>query len=254
LNLLQQKTTCQNTTSKIIQDVLSRADSTNPLDSSSLLKTSSHISRPLVSSINTHSKTLGQLTLPSNSSKLTTSVSKLVKTRDVENNNEQVSENLTEKEPYSNESSFIREEFLQVDSLIDFINAEQTAQQDLLNKLRRLKTVDKEALFFDNSLITFKNKLNSLQCQKNSLINLVSSSLLRTPDFKNINDPTRAALIRCAALIIDQDPEFILKLALYTRRELNIRVTANFLLCLASYCEKCRPFLNRYFRLSIMVN
>jgi len=138
-----------------------------------------------------------------------------------------------------------------VDALIDFISAQEATRRDLLSKLRLRG--EKEALFLDNSLVGVKAKLTDLQKQKNSLINLVSSSLLRTPDFKDIKDPTRAMLIRCSAPVIDQDAEFVLKLALYTRRELNIRVTANFLLSLAAFSEKCRPFMARYFRQSIMV-
>ncbi|XP_053502261.1 telomerase protein component 1 isoform X2 [Ictalurus furcatus] len=43
------------------------------------------------------------------------------------------------------------------------------------------------------------------------------------------------------------DPEFLLKVAVYTRQELNIRVTANFLLALAAYLPNSKPHLRRYF-------
>lgn len=39
--------------------------------------------------------------------------------------------------------------------------------------------------------------------------------------------------------------------ALYTRRELNIRTPANFLLALASNVHPCRTFLKKYFKATI---
>ncbi|KAL4657224.1 telomerase protein component 1 isoform X1 [Arapaima gigas] len=43
------------------------------------------------------------------------------------------------------------------------------------------------------------------------------------------------------------DPEFVLKVAVYTRQDLNIRITANFLLALAASLPPTRPHLRRYF-------
>ena len=40
-------------------------------------------------------------------------------------------------------------------------------------------------------------------------------------------------------------------MALYTRNNLNIRTTANFLLAYASYTPLCRPYLKKYFCESI---
>ena len=42
-------------------------------------------------------------------------------------------------------------------------------------------------------------------------------------------------------------------MALYSRRELNIRTTTNFLLALASNRPECRPFLRKYYSASIML-
>ncbi|KAG9331111.1 hypothetical protein JZ751_020245, partial [Albula glossodonta] len=44
-----------------------------------------------------------------------------------------------------------------------------------------------------------------------------------------------------------RDPQFILKVAVYTRQELNIRITANFLLALAAHLPTTKPHLRRYF-------
>ena len=40
-------------------------------------------------------------------------------------------------------------------------------------------------------------------------------------------------------------------MALYTRNELNIRTTANFLLAFASNNKACRPYLRKYYQTSI---
>ncbi|KAJ8268578.1 hypothetical protein COCON_G00137500 [Conger conger] len=50
-----------------------------------------------------------------------------------------------------------------------------------------------------------------------------------------------------ADLISQSDPEFLLKVAVYTRQELNIRITANFLLVLAAHLPATKPHLHRYF-------
>ena len=47
------------------------------------------------------------------------------------------------------------------------------------------------------------------------------------------------------------DPEFILKLALYTRIRLNIRVVTNFMLAFAAYLPETRPFLKKYYAKAI---
>lgn len=42
-------------------------------------------------------------------------------------------------------------------------------------------------------------------------------------------------------------------MALYTRRELNIRTTANFLLTFAAWSQDCRPYLARYYKSSVIL-
>ena len=86
---------------------------------------------------------------------------------------------------------------------------------------------------------------------KVTLINAVGTSLLKSPDFKNKKDPSTKHLTKLGNQVSHHDPEFILKLALYTRNELNIRTTANFLLALASNISYCRPFLKKYFNAAI---
>ena len=86
---------------------------------------------------------------------------------------------------------------------------------------------------------------------KTTLINAVATSLLSSPDFRSSRDPTRRSLTKLGEAIAKFDPEFILKVALYTRCDLNIRTTANFLLALASNIPNCRPYLKKYYSASI---
>ena len=86
---------------------------------------------------------------------------------------------------------------------------------------------------------------------KTTLINSVATSLLCSPDFRSSQDPTRRTLTKLGGKIAKFDPEFVLKLALYTRCDLNIRTTANFLLALASSIPACRPYLRTYFASSV---
>lgn len=44
---------------------------------------------------------------------------------------------------------------------------------------------------------------------------------------------------------------FCYQVALYTRNELNIRTTANFLLAFAAFTHACRPFLSKYYSASV---
>ena len=86
---------------------------------------------------------------------------------------------------------------------------------------------------------------------KTSLINAVATSLLCSPDFHDAHDTTRRSLCKLGEKLSRHDPEFVLKLALYTRSNLNIRTTANFLLALASNIQNCRPYLKKYYSSSI---
>lgn len=86
---------------------------------------------------------------------------------------------------------------------------------------------------------------------KITLINAVATSLLCSPNFKNSKDMTRQTLLTLGEKLSRHDPEFLLKLALYTRVHLNIRTTTNFLLALAANLPQCRPFLKKYYSSAI---
>lgn len=86
---------------------------------------------------------------------------------------------------------------------------------------------------------------------KVTMINAVATSLLCSPDFRDPKNSARVNLKQLGEKMSDSDPEFVLKLTLYTRRNLNIRTTANFLLALAANLHNCRPFLKKYFSNSV---
>ncbi|XP_053114992.1 telomerase protein component 1 isoform X3 [Hemicordylus capensis] len=79
------------------------------------------------------------------------------------------------------------------------------------------------------------------------LVSLACCSLVEVPKFESQAGNLQLALEDVCGKLAERDPEFILKVALYTRQELNIRSTANFLLALASRLLPCRPHLRRYF-------
>lgn len=92
-----------------------------------------------------------------------------------------------------------------------------------------------------------------LKQKKMALISAVCCSLVNSPAFSDPSDLTRAEIQTLCEDIARMDPEFVLKIALYTRQELNIRSTANFLLAVAAFLPACRPHLRRYFSHSVQL-
>ncbi|XP_026229628.1 telomerase protein component 1-like isoform X2 [Anabas testudineus] len=60
-------------------------------------------------------------------------------------------------------------------------------------------------------------------------------------------DSVWTRIINLSKDISVSDPQFLLKVAVYTRQELNIRITANFLLALAASQPSTKPHVRRYF-------
>nr|DBA22762.1 TPA: hypothetical protein GDO54_013771 [Pyxicephalus adspersus] len=79
-----------------------------------------------------------------------------------------------------------------------------------------------------------------------ALLSAVCCSLVNSPNFSDPSDLTRTHIQTMCEDIAKLDPEFVLKVALYTRQELNIRSTANFLLAVSALLPTCRPHLRRY--------
>ncbi|XP_065832327.1 uncharacterized protein [Oscarella lobularis] len=96
-----------------------------------------------------------------------------------------------------------------------------------------------------------KQRSVALAANKTLLLNCVATSLLQLPDFRNPSDPTLSVILETCRQISLLDPEFILKVALYARCELNIQSVANFLLAVAANCHTCRPYIKKYFSASI---
>uniref|UniRef100_T1JIE1 TROVE domain-containing protein n=1 Tax=Strigamia maritima TaxID=126957 RepID=T1JIE1_STRMM len=82
---------------------------------------------------------------------------------------------------------------------------------------------------------------------KISFVNAVSSSLISGPNLKLKDDQIRCIIVDYARETAQFDPEFVLKVAVYTRRELNIRSTANLLVAFAASNTECKPYLEKYF-------
>ncbi|XP_067910344.1 uncharacterized protein [Heterodontus francisci] len=92
-----------------------------------------------------------------------------------------------------------------------------------------------------------ENQDARLREKKEALLNGVCCSLIEGANFTDAQNVTRLELLGLCQDIANQEPEFLLKVALYTRQELNIRSTANFLLALSAWLPPCRPHLRRYF-------
>ncbi|XP_059091698.1 telomerase protein component 1-like, partial [Tigriopus californicus] len=97
----------------------------------------------------------------------------------------------------------------------------------------------------------FEKAQCALRTKKDCLVSLASTALLHNPDLEDPEDGTRISLLKSADEVAEKEGEFILKLALYCRQELNIRTTANFLLAYASLKDPCKPYLQRYFKNSV---
>ena len=82
---------------------------------------------------------------------------------------------------------------------------------------------------------------------KLEFLNAVAASLVNQPKLREHDDPTRLHLLALAERMLEVDPEFILKIALYSRQHLNIRTTSNFLLALAASFPASRSHLWMYF-------
>ncbi|RNF27382.1 putative telomerase-associated protein [Trypanosoma conorhini] len=97
-----------------------------------------------------------------------------------------------------------------------------------------------------------------LRCEKDELISRVGATLMQdvqfSPQAASGGAQARAAYKNAARIaslahaISLEDGEFVLKLALYVRRDLNIRRTAAVLVALSAFEPKCQPFLRCYMR------
>ncbi|KAM4051013.1 telomerase protein component 1 [Anomaloglossus baeobatrachus] len=113
---------------------------------------------------------------------------------------------------------------------------------------KKIKHMEKKPTILD-----IENSDNLVKQKKMALLSAVCCSLVNSPKFTDSSDTTRADIKNLCEDIAQLDPEFILKVALYTRQELNIRTTANFLLALSAYLPTCQPHLRRYLCSSVQL-
>ncbi|VDP74878.1 unnamed protein product, partial [Schistosoma curassoni] len=92
------------------------------------------------------------------------------------------------------------------------------------------------------NLLTYERR-DTYKQLKLELISCISSSIVDGSPSKEKKIVLGQSIHSC----IDKDPEFILKAALYCRRELNIRTTTNILIAVASCNERSRSFIKKYF-------
>lgn len=105
---------------------------------------------------------------------------------------------------------------------------------------------------FGDLEVSKEEKLAELRDRKNNLLNMVCCSLIQkgcAPGQKDWDNKKSVWSIikKLATEITTEDPEFVLKVAVYTRQELNIRITANYLLALAAHLPASKQHLRRYF-------
>lgn len=131
-------------------------------------------------------------------------------------------------------------------------NEKQKMEEELLNM--KLDIEQNQDFIEKVDVISIaKRKKEELDQLKTSLINSVSIALLKSPKLENQEDNTRRAMLLDLDAMAKLDPEFLLKLALYTRREYNIRTVANFILARCAFHQAARPFIKKYFSASIVL-
>eukprot|EP01116_Phalansterium_solitarium_P003943 TRINITY_DN1478_c0_g1_i1.p2 TRINITY_DN1478_c0_g1~~TRINITY_DN1478_c0_g1_i1.p2 ORF type:complete len:706 (+),score=379.58 TRINITY_DN1478_c0_g1_i1:128-2245(+) len=82
---------------------------------------------------------------------------------------------------------------------------------------------------------------------KIKLINFVCACLIKEPKYYLSSSKDQEVIAQLVPVVAAGDAEFVLKLALYVRDDLNIRSTANYLLALACRHSACHPFVAKYF-------
>jgi len=85
---------------------------------------------------------------------------------------------------------------------------------------------------------------------KEGILNLVSAALIQQPK-ASATDPTMRKITQLVKQVSFYDPEFVLKLALYVRVDLNIRSTANYLVAVACNITSCQPYVKKYLSATI---
>ena len=228
-----------NSSHSITNDLLKRSPDINLLSSKSL--------KPSILTTSSTSALLLNAKATKPSCSLTTSVDKLTysvpSTLSLLNSSGRVSQSLslykkevksiqvnTNPQKISDDETCIEFDipFLDVD---DFIPV--TVKRNVINNY--FDTISK------NTVVLTKEEV-----LKQDFINLAACSLIHVPKLDQKDDSVRLKLVELADKIVEFDPEFILKTALFTRRVLNIRVTANFQGSISKFVGEDRFNLNNW--------
>jgi len=109
----------------------------------------------------------------------------------------------------------------------------------------------REPVVLEDIIVPFSRLTpHELRELKDSLLNIVAAALIQQPKV-SVNDPTMRRITVLVKKIAYYDPEFVMKLALYVRLDLNIRSTANYLLAVACNIKECQPYFKKYFGATI---
>uniref|UniRef100_A0A8C4PWU5 TROVE domain-containing protein n=2 Tax=Eptatretus burgeri TaxID=7764 RepID=A0A8C4PWU5_EPTBU len=88
---------------------------------------------------------------------------------------------------------------------------------------------------------------------KLALVNAVSLALIVGLTWKKTEGSACATIIDLATRVALKNPEFILKLAVWARRELGLRQPTCLLLALAAHLPSCQPYMARYGPVAILL-
>lgn len=105
-----------------------------------------------------------------------------------------------------------------------------------------------KTLFKTNLLEAFSGDLNKMGNPLEYLVATTSSCLLNECRYYENDDQRRNVLLGALEIVSEKEPEFILQLAVYLRRDLGIRTTTNFILAYAACSDQLRQYLTKYFQ------
>ncbi|XP_023330833.1 telomerase protein component 1 [Eurytemora carolleeae] len=116
----------------------------------------------------------------------------------------------------------------------------------------KVNTTQTESWMEDDKADRIKAEELKIFTQKDCLLKIVS--LIVGEKSKQLLKPgskLRMLLEQHLAPLLLSDPEFILKVSLYCRRELNLRLVSNFLLAYAAANKNTAGFLKKYFKMAV---
>ncbi|XP_061652420.1 telomerase protein component 1 isoform X2 [Phyllopteryx taeniolatus] len=254
-------------TSSSLQSTSLQPSGLTATSSALLLSSSSSVSSPLLSTNNTllNSSRLASLTPSSAHPLLTTSLCgdallsrfsqppSFLPREGEQKKDDEVREEISEAQPCSfEETSVIYSDEDDQMSSEEGVFAPTSMELRVPEHQEKEQTVVKRQEEFAEVVRDKQQIEDELKNKKYLLLNAVCLSLVNkstAPGQKDLDSeksvwPTITNLVKDIAV---SDPQFVLKVALYTRQELNIRIAANFLLALAANHPATKSHVRRYF-------